>query len=129
MLLPRETRQRQQHHEHFKSFDTDGNRPLAETIRQETARHGKHNERQREQRADQLADLVLFGERHVHADDHEDDEIFQDVVAERALELRDDERPEAALPSFRRDGGVWFHKGRRVARAAVSLQSTRCVGT
>ena len=101
LLLPREAREREQHHQHFKSFDADGNRPLAETVGQKTARHGKHDERQREQRADEFADFVLLGERHVQADEHEDDEIFQDVVAERALKLRDDERPETARGGMR----------------------------
>ena len=46
----------------------------------------------------------------VHAEDHEHDEPLQDVVAERALELRDEERPEAAQTTGGVRGlasGVW----------------------
>ena len=39
---------------------------------------------------------MQLGGGHVHAENHEHNEPLQDVVAERALELRDDETPEAA---------------------------------
>src|SRR5476651_1829029 len=86
----------EQHDEDFKYFDANRNGALAEPVGEDAAGHGKENEREREQRADEFADLVLLGERDAQAEDHEDDEIFQDVVAERALELRDEEAPEAA---------------------------------
>ena len=50
--------------------------------------------------------LFFFGQRHGGAEQGDkDDEIFYHVVAERALKLRDDERPEAAsvLARLRRD--------------------------
>ena len=102
-LPPHETRQRQQHHEDFENLHADGHRPFAAAVRKETARHGKQNERQREQRHDQFAQFMFLGEGHVQPDEQEHDEVFQDVVAERALELRDNERPESAKGG----GGVW----------------------
>ena len=95
-LPPHETRQRQQHHEYFEDLYADGHRPFAAAVREESARHGKQNERQGEQRHDQFAQFMFLGEGHVQPDEQEHDEIFQDVVAERALELSDEEAPEAA---------------------------------
>ena len=98
-LVQPEAREREEHHGDFKNLHADGNRAFAEAVGQKSARHGKQDERQRKQRADKFADFMLFRQRHVHADEHEDDEIFEDVVAEGALELCDDERPETAEPA------------------------------
>ena len=46
---------------------------------------------------------MQLGGGHAHAENHEYDQPLEDVVAERALELRDDERPESA----QRGGGIW----------------------
>jgi len=59
--------------------------------------------------------------------DDENGEPLQRIVAECALELCDEQIPETALPIIR--GTAPFHDRCRVMRAAVSLISTRCVGT
>jgi hypothetical protein len=93
-----------------------------------TAGHGKKNERQREQSAYHADKLVAFVIGESHPRDQRNDEPFQDVVAERALGLRDEKPPEAAWPNIRRQVSARFHDRCRHARAAVNLVSARCVG-
>jgi hypothetical protein len=40
--------------------------------------------------------MVLFDERDVQTENHENDQIFENVVAERALKLRDEKAPKTA---------------------------------
>ena len=88
----RQPAQRQQHDKDLKHLDADGDGSLAETVREITAGHGKKNERQREQSAHHADKLVAFVIGEPHARDQRNDQPFQDVVAERALELRDEQR-------------------------------------
>ena len=85
------------------SFTPMITRAFAEAVGEKTAGHGKHDERQSEQRADDADEPVALFAGEAHAGDERDDEPLERVVAERALELRDDERPEAALAMA--DGG------------------------
>ena len=55
---------------------------------------------------------MFFCDRQSRAEHHEDDEILEHVVAERALELRGDERPETARRVWGLGTGVW---GRLIA--------------
>ena len=49
---------------------------------------------------------ILLRQGHRRAEQrHEDDQVFQDIVAEGALELGDDERPETASAIFGRRSG------------------------
>jgi hypothetical protein len=43
---------------------------------------------------------MLPGQRDIQAEGHEDNEIFEEVVAERALKLGDKQEPEAAKTSL-----------------------------
>ena len=55
------------------------------------------------------------------AEEHEHDEIFQDVVAERALELGDEETPEAAQGG----GGVWSSAVAALCRGKLGIGVSR----
>ena len=95
-LVQRQPGQREQHDNNLKHLHADGDGTLAEAVGEKSAGHRKHNERQREQRAHHGDEPVALLVGKAHARDEEDDEPLEGVVTERALELRDEERPEAA---------------------------------
>src|ERR1700733_6875271 len=112
-MTRRQPRQRHEHDENFKNFYADGHRAFAEAVGKKTAGHGKNDERQGKQRADDADQLVAFFAGEIHSRNDGNGEPLERVVAERALELRDDERPEAASAlTWRRlrivDRGLWI---------------------
>ena len=87
----------ERHDEQLEDFYTKHHRAFAAAVGEKTAGHGKQNERQREQRADGFAEMVFLHRRHAGAEDGDkNDEVFDHIVAERALELRDEQAPKAA---------------------------------
>ena len=110
-----ETSDGKKHGGDFEDFGADGDGALAETVGEIAAGHREDNEREGEERADDQNFVFFIGGGEIGADDKEDDEVFEGVVVEGALELRDDEAPEAAAPGSGRMGlaggeiGLVFH--------------------
>ncbi len=105
-VLKNKSHEHQRHDRDLEDFHGDGDGALAETVGEKTARHGKQNERQREQRAHELAGAMLLRERQARAEDHEHHEVFQDIVAERALKLRHEQGPEVVHSVWRLASGI-----------------------
>ena len=86
----------------FHPFRADGHRALAEAVGEKSAGHGKQDEGQGKERADDQHQPVArsrAGQAHVH--DEVNHQEFQGIVVEGALELRDHQAPEAAAVSRR----------------------------
>ena len=78
----------------------DGDLALAEVIGEPPSRHAEEHERHGEEKRDHGDEGVAFVFAEAHADDHGQKQIAQDVVAECALKLGGDQRPEAALTAW-----------------------------
>ena len=97
--MQREAAIARHHHADFEEFRADGHGALAVAVREIAAGHREQNERKREQCADDRHQQIALLLREIHGDHDVDDEEFQRVVVEGALELRGDQAPEAALAS------------------------------
>ena len=87
----------------------DGDLALAEAVGEPAAGHAEEHEGHGEEEGDDGDEGVALVIAQAHADDHGEQKIAQDVIAVCALELRSDQRPEAALAMlhFRPVGGLY----------------------
>ncbi len=86
---------RQEHGHKFHHLGPDRDLALAESICQPAARHTQNEKRHREEKrhhADQRFPLTL---RQIHPDDHRQQQVAQNVVAEGALEQCGNQRPKS----------------------------------
>ena len=95
----------QGHDQNLQELDRHDHAAFAEPRGECTAQHGEKQKRQHQQRHGQRRQPVLFRFTHSQADPDEQGQLLERVVAEGALELRDDKRPEtaqtAAIRGFR----------------------------
>jgi len=99
LLLP--SRQRKNGHAHGHNFyDLGSNSDLAfaEAVCQKAASHAEYDKRNKKQHRDQRYKPVTANMGHGRPQHHEREQIAQHVEAERALKLRNDQRPEAEPP-------------------------------
>ncbi len=101
----------EQHRSELHDLGPDRDLAFAEAIRQPAAGHAQDQERHGEQEGDHRDERLALGLRHVHPDDDREQQIAQDVVGERALELRGNQRPEAAAAAL-------FSAGRRACEVS-----------
>ncbi len=99
-----------EHHDpHFKYFRPDGDGAFAEPVRQISARQRKENERGREEHADKQFELVTMCLIFFDRKNEVDNEKFEGILVEGALELSGDQAPKTEPPLFsgRRYGEVF----------------------
>ncbi len=98
-ILPAQSGNGKGHDRYFEKLGPDRDRALAVTIRQKAACHREEDERQREQSADDQHEPIAVSLLHGHPKNQEHDQVLQAVFVERALKLRDHQRPEAVPPA------------------------------
>ena len=82
----------------------NGDLALAETVRKPAAGHAEDDEGNGEHQRDDGDEGLALLLREVHANDHREQQVAEDVVAVGALELRGDEGPESARAARRFSG-------------------------
>ena len=96
--MNRETGDGEEHYGDFEDFGPDGDGAFAEAVGEISAHHREKDEWQREEQAHFRVDVLLLLGGNAGANNEKEDEVFQGVVAECALKLRDDQAPESTLP-------------------------------
>mgnify|MGYP007056984869 CR=1 FL=1 len=124
-------KQSQQGHAHngdFGQLGPDHHAPLAVAVGQVAAGHGKKDERDGEQPADQRHFQLTRGPRNMRQGHPDDDEHGQgpvDIVAEGPLELGHNQRPEAPDPVL--DGcSLSIVHGKQASRSTLVIQCLSC---
>src|SRR5579862_853212 len=98
-----------QHGGKFENFGGNCDVALAEAVGRVAAGHREQQKRNGEKIANQENSKIFLRFRWVLTEDQKNDEKFQAVVVERALELRNDEAPETDAPAAAAFGLAWLH--------------------
>src|SRR5947207_7515535 len=126
---PHERRRREQHDAHFKHFCPDGHGALAESVRQIPTHEREENEGGGEQHANEQFHLIALRLVFFDRKNQVDDQKFQRILVEGALELRGDQTPESEPPLLfwdRHENAFVGHHARSPS-AAIRTQEMQLV--
>ena len=113
----------ERHDTHFRDLHIDHHALLAVTVRQPATQHREEDERRREDGRHQGDHPILraspSGSGGTGHED-QDDQLLERIVAERVLELRPHQAPEATLPAGCRENRGWGHPPSQAQRSAFT---------